>query len=196
MHCTSNICGALTVLAVGAALSGCTSIDFEGAQWFAKPLDLTGRQGGYTYSELRETAQKRPITPNELVGQNGTCPPPPAAAMEQPNPAANNPGTMPAVATDADTLLGAGVALGMSECDVVYRAGAPSSVQLGQNPNGDRTAVLTFDSGPRAGIYRFERGRLAEMDRVAQAPPPEPSPKTARKKRAKPNSQQSKNDQT
>ena len=71
----------------------------------------------------------------------------------------------------------------MSECEVVWRAGAPNNVQLGNNPNGDRTAVLTFDSGPRPGIYRFERGRLMEMDGVA--PPPAP-PQVAKKKPVKP----------
>ena len=34
--------------------------------------------------------------------------------------------------------------------DVVNRAGQPSSVQIGSLPNGDRTATLTFQSGPRS----------------------------------------------
>jgi hypothetical protein len=87
-------------------------------------------------------------------------------------------------------LLGGGVALGMSECDVVARAGAPSQVQLGKNPNGDRTAVLTFTGGPRAGIYHFERGGLMSMDRVAAPAPP---PQAVKKKAAKP---PKKNDQS
>jgi hypothetical protein len=62
----------------------------------------------------------------------------------------------------------------MSECDVVFRAGQPSSVQIGSLPNGDRTAVLTFQSGPRPGIYRFVRGGLTEMDAVAAPPAPPP----------------------
>ena len=73
----------------------------------------------------------------------------------------------------------------MSECDVVYRAGQPTAVQVGKNPNGDRAAILTFSGGPRPGIYRFERGRLMEMDRMEQpAPPPKvvkKKPKVARK---------------
>jgi len=79
--------------------------------------------------------------------------------------------------------MGGGVALGISECDLVSRAGQPTSVQIGSAPNGDRTAVLTFQSGPRAGIYRFLRGSLTEMDSVAQPPPP---PQVAKKKPAKP----------
>ena len=102
----------------------------------------------------------------------------------QPQPPANAPGNpSPAPAPDAASLLGGGVALGMNECDVVLRAGQPSSVQIGQNPNGDRTALLTFNAGPRPGVYRFERGVLTEMDRAAQAsnPPPPPEKKKASK---------------
>jgi hypothetical protein len=79
-------------------------------------------------------------------------------------------------------LLGGGVALGMSECDVVFRAGQPNSVQIDKLPNGDRSAVLTFDSGPRAGIYHFESGALREMDSVPMAAAP---PQVAKKKSAK-----------
>jgi hypothetical protein len=41
---------------------------------------------------------------------------------------------------------------------------------------------LTFNSGPRPGVYRFIAGRLKEMDRV-EGPPPAPEP--AKKKSAK-----------
>jgi hypothetical protein len=71
----------------------------------------------------------------------------------------------------------------MSECEVVWRAGAPNNVELGKNPNGERSAVLTFDSGPRAGIYRFEGGRLMEMDSVGPVQAP---PQVAKKKPGKP----------
>ena len=74
----------------------------------------------------------------------------------------------------------------MSECDVVARVGQPTAVDLGRNPNGDRTAVLTFQGGPRPGIYRFVAGRLTEMDRVDEPPPPpQPVKKKAEKKIAK-----------
>ena len=55
-------------------------------------------------------------------------------------------------------LLGGGVAIGMSECDVVQRLGQPNNVNLGQNPNGLRSAILTYSAGPRPGVYRL-RGR-------------------------------------
>ena len=175
-------------LVAAAGLCGCANVDFENTQaWFAKPLDVTGRNAGYTFSELAETKQRqRPITANDLVDNNGACPAP-AAPQAQGSPAA------PAAAPGTDSLLGGGVALGMSECDVVARAGAPSQVQLGKNPNGDRTAVLTFTGGPRAGIYHFERGGLMSMDRVAAPAPP---PQAAKKKAAKAAKPPKKNDQS
>ncbi len=175
------------MLAATGALCGCADVDFGTQQsWFAKPLDVTGRNAGYTFSELQETKQhQRMITANELVSSNGACPSPPAASQVMAAAAPTAPAAQGASATDAaapaagtGALLGTAVALGMSECDVVFRAGQPNSIQIGQNPNGDRTAVLTYNAGPRPGIYHFERGELMEMDAVA--PPP---PKVAAKKK-------------
>jgi len=186
----SNRSGAFAALMLAVALSGCASADVfdSNERWFSRPFDWTGRNSGYTFSELQEAnAKRRPVTANDLVDANGGCPPAPLpAAPPAPSPsAAEGPGAMPA-SPGAPSLLGEGVALGMTECEVVYRAGAPSSVQLGNNPNGDRTAVLTYNSGPRPGIYRFERGRLMELDR-AEAPAAEPKvAKKTKKKPAKP----------
>jgi hypothetical protein len=175
--------GVIGALAIAVALGGCANVDYENKDaWFSKPFEFVSRKGGYAYSDLQASKDRsRPITANDLVAANGSCPPPavpqaPAAAT------ANQAGGAPAP-TDADALLGAGVALGMSECDVVFRAGAPSAVQIGKNPNGDRTAVLTFSSGPRPGIYHFEAGALADVERVQTAPAPA---QTAKKKPASP----------
>ena len=183
MPLRSNRSGVLIALGIAVALSGCANIDFETQQaWFAKPLDLFGRNAGYTFSELQETKQRqRPVTANDLVNGNGTCPPRPATQAPPVSPGGQA-ATPPATAGDTNSLLGGGVALGMSECDVVFRAGQPSSVQIGKNANGDRTAVLTYSSGPRPGIYHFERGALLEMDRVAASPP---GPQVVKKKSAK-----------
>ncbi len=161
---------------MAVVLGGCARVDFDAGGWFQKRLDIFGRKGGYTYSELGEAKkQQRPITPNDLVDANGACPPP---AAPQAAPAAGGPGAA-APAPAPDSLMGGGIAVGMTECEVVARAGAPNSVQLGKNPNGDRTAVLTFNAGPRPGIYHFERGQLMDMDRVPEPPP------VAKKKPAK-----------
>jgi hypothetical protein len=159
-----------------AGLAGCGADVTQ--PWFAKPFDASGRRAGYSFSELSETKKdRRELTANDYVNVNGSCPGPVAAVPAAPPPAAQGaPGAAPpaAPAADASSLMGGGLALGMSECDVVYRAGAPSSVQVGSLPNGDRTAVLTFESGPRPGIYRFVRGSLTEMDAVALPPAPPP----------------------
>lgn len=172
MPLQSHRAGAIAALTLAAVLSGCANPDVfdNNEHWFSRPFDWTGRNGGYTFSELQENnAKKTPVTANDLVSQNGACPPPPMStpAPAPPPNAAAAPGAMPGGAEAMPpSLLGQGIALGMTECDVVYRAGTPASVQLSSNPNGDRVAVLTFDSGPRPGIYRFERGRLMDLDRV------------------------------
>ncbi len=176
----SNHSGALLTLAMAVALAGCAGTDFgTTGSWFAKPLDVFGRNAAYSYSELGESKQERHITANDLVDANGACPAP--AAPGQTQSASANPGASPAASPDTGSLLGGGVAIGMSECDVVARVGQPTAVNLGKYANGDRTAVLTFKSGPRPGVYRFVAGKLTEMDRVDEPPPPQPAKKPAKK---------------
>lgn len=183
MQFRANEVGVAGALAIALALGGCANVDYENKDaWFSKPFEVVSRKGGYTFSELQESKERtRPITADDLVAANGSCPPPaapPASATAAPS----QPGNAPA-ATDTSALLGGGIALGMSECDVVFRAGAPNNVQIGKNPNGDRTAALTFNSGPRPGIYHFEAGKLMEVERVQTAPAPA---QTAKKKPASP----------
>ncbi len=175
-------------LAVAVALGGCTDAD-TGQAWFAKPFDMSGRSAGYTFSELSETQKSQRANYGERSGERQWVMPAPAtplaAAPPAPAPAPGAPPGAPpdAPAGDPSSLMGSGVGLGMSECDVVFRAGQPSSVQIGNTPNGDRTAVLTYRVGPRPGIYRFLRGSLTSMDRVAEQPAP---PQVAKKKPTKP----------
>jgi hypothetical protein len=161
--------GALAALTMAVALGGCTDVGWDSGTLFRKPVDIAGRSSGYTYSDLQESRQSRPVTDSDLVDANGGCPAaatPPAAGGQAAGPAAP----------------GEGVGLGMTECEVVARAGRPNSVRLGSNPNGDRTAVLNYQSGPRPGIYHFERGRLMQMDRVeVAAPPPQKKPAKTKK---------------
>jgi hypothetical protein len=190
----SNRSAALAALTVAVALCGCANVDFDTSQsWFAKPLDVAGHTSGYSFSELQEAKlRQHPVTASDLVDASGACPPP-AAPQQQPAP--GNQAAAPALAPDTQSLLGGGVALGMSECDVVFRAGLPSSVQLGKNPNGDRTAVLSYNGGPRPGVYHFERGTLMQMDRVEVAVAPQPAKKNPAKP-AKTAKSPKKNDQS
>ena len=77
-----------------------------------------------------------------------------------------------------------GIALQMTECEVVKRAGTPENVQVGTNVRGERTVTLTYNSGPRPGIYHFSGGRLYDIDRV-EAPPEPPKPAKPKKPAAK-----------
>jgi len=194
-----NCRATLAALTVAVALCGCANNDFDtSGAWFSKQLDLLGSKGGYTYSNLSETEkQTRPITANDLVDANGACPaaaaaapavpaqPPPVAPAKASATAANA-GDNAALSADMVSLLGGGVAIGMSECEVVARMGQPAGINFEKNPNGYRSAILTYKSGQRPGVYRFEGGRLAEMDRIEVPPAPEPAKKIAKKKPAKP----------
>jgi hypothetical protein len=64
-----------------------------------------------------------------------------------------------------------GIALGMTECQVVRVAGYTERVEVGGD-RGQRLVTLTYMSGARPGIYRFRDGRLVTMDRVEVAAPP------------------------
>jgi hypothetical protein len=80
--------------------------------------------------------------------------------------AAAAPGAPPTAA-----LVPGGVALQMTECDVVRRAGTPEKVDLGADVRGDRAVVLTYIRGPLPGVYRFSAGRLFAIERAPEAPP-------------------------
>lgn len=170
MYLGSIRSGALAALTMAVALGGCADVGWDSGTLFRKPVDVVGRNSGYTYSDLQESRQARPVTDGDLVDANGGCPAaatPPAAGGQAAGPVAP----------------GEGVGLGMTECEVVARAGPPNSVQLGRNPNGDRTAIISYQSGPRPGIYHFERGRLTQMDRVQVAPPPQAKKKPEKTKK-------------
>ena len=163
---------AAAVLIMALAVSACANPNFDtSGSWFSKPLDLFGSRAGYTYSNLNDnSSRERPLTVNDLVDANGACPaaqaPPPVP--QQAAPATADASSVPA--GDLASMLGGNIAIGMSECDVVQRLGQPNSVNLGTNPNGLRGAILTYSGGSRPGLYRFEAGRLTEMDRVEQPP--------------------------
>jgi hypothetical protein len=60
-----------------------------------------------------------------------------------------------------------GIALGMTECQAVRRAGQPSRVAIGAANKGERKVVLTYLAGPWPGVYTFESGRLKVVDAVS-----------------------------
>jgi hypothetical protein len=76
-----------------------------------------------------------------------------------------------------------GVALGMTECQVVRRAGPPSNVAItagNADGKGERKVVLTYDGGSWPGIYSFVSGRLQVVEGLP-APSQTAQPKSRRK---------------
>jgi hypothetical protein len=177
VHFRANVIGIVGAIAIAIALSGCANVEVENKDaWFSKPFQIASKKGGFTFSELQESkVRAQPITASDLIAANGSCPAPAAQQAAASAPVDPSGGAPPA--TDTSALLGGGIALGMSECDVVFRAGAPSDTQIDQT-NHDRTTVLTFNSGPHPGIYHFRGGALMEIERGQITPPTQ----TAKKK--------------
>jgi hypothetical protein len=121
----------------------------------------------------------RPV--GSIAGDLASAPMPVATAVAvQP--------TQPEPPPGAPQIVG-GVALGMSECDVVRRSGLASNVSVGASDKGERKVILTYLTGPWPGIYTFDAGRLKIVDAAPTPPPSAKQPakkKTVKKKPAKP----------
>jgi hypothetical protein len=178
--------------------------------------DQRSEDYNYFYRSDRSGNSGR-VTAADLVGPDGRCafdPAPasaPGAPMEEPVAAAPpataplNPGSNRALYFTAGPETGRtsassaamppevrggprGIALSMTECQVVSVAGYTDRIEIGANQRGQRAVTLTYMSGPRPGIYRFVDGRLNSMEEVAQPPEqkkPQRPVKTAKAK-AKP----------
>jgi len=94
-------------------------------------------------------------------------------------------GQAAADSTAGGGLVAGGIALQMTECDVVRRAGPVEKIDIGSDERGERAVTLTYLRGPWPGVYRFTGGRLVSIER-APGPPPAPAkaPKATGKKPA------------
>jgi hypothetical protein len=136
---------------------------------FALGLAVSGCSESFSIVDITPQAPKfelkslpsippRVLGPPALLGPDGSC-------------AGSNQGEF----------AGGGIALEMSECDVVQRAGPPDGMDFSTTVRGERAAVLTYARGERAGIYRFVAGRLKSIERGAEPPASErPAKKKAR----------------
>jgi len=151
---------AAAVLAVAAlALGGCGSSRslnpttwFEGSGSDSRPV--TGEETGFTVSRGESgAAATRAVTASDLVGPDGQC------AGVSADPSSARPAR--------------GIALSMTECEMVAVAGVPEQVNVGAGEGTDRRAVLTYTKGDNAGIYTFVSGRLKIIERLPTPPKPE-----------------------
>src|SRR5262249_849067 len=114
----------------------------------------------------------RPVTTADLVDQQGQC----ASAGREP-------ATGPDGAAPGAPPMRGGIALQMTECEVVRRAGPPDQIEFGTTQRRERARTPTYAHGPRPGIYRFAAGRLATIERGSEpaAPPATPKKPVAKK---------------
>ncbi len=173
------------------------------------------RSADYNYFYKRDQVATGFVSAGDLVGPDGRCafdsapraapgeaiaasPDVPAQAAEPINPRSNQalyftagPQTGPAGAAPGalpPEVRGGprGIALQMTECQVVGTIGYTDRVEIGANERGERTATLTYLSGDRPGVYRFRNGRLVSMERVAEpAQQKRPPARTAKSKPAR-----------
>jgi hypothetical protein len=125
-------------------------------------LPKLGTFESLTVATAPTNTELRPVTPADLVDPQGRC-----AGVGQ------------------DAAGRGGIALEMTECEVVGRAGAPENIELGTTDRGERSVTLTYKSGPRPGIYRFAGGRLYAIERAEEPPPEPPKPKKPPAKKPK-----------
>ena len=192
------------ICAAALALAGCSSSKFlddknEGG-FFSKPIDVfNSPEWAKPTTTSVQLGPTGPVGPEDLVGADGQCPPAPPepaqAAAAAPAPAAEAPkagvgfeGGLESAgggaASPAPTGVG-GIALGMTECQAVRRAGAPSNVAISAGAAGQRRVVLTYLGGTWPGIYTFTGGRLQEVDAAPEQAKPKAPPKKRKPKRAK-----------
>ena len=148
----------LIAVAVIAPLAAACSSDVSSFNVLPK----LGHFDSLSVASAPTNTELRPVTAADLVDPQGQCAGQGAAAAR------------------------GGIALEMTECEVVVRAGAPENIQIGTTDRGERSLTLTYTGGSRPGIYRFAAGRLYAIER-AEEPPPEP-PKAKKPPAKKPKS--------
>jgi len=169
---------------------------------FSKPLNVFSKVDGVSSNDGKTVSlgPSGPVPAEDLVSPDGRCALPVSAEAPQASQAAAAPvpagvrqvGSMagdlagapmpaavparlepgPGLAPAAPPVLG-GVALGMTECQAVRRAGLPSNVSIGVGDSNERKVVLTYLGGTWPGIYTFQSGRLKEIARAPEPPKPE-----------------------
>jgi hypothetical protein len=203
---------ALLAVALGGCSTSITDISLSDLNPLKKSDPI--RADDYNYFYRRDAASVGPVSAADLVGPDGRCgsspvfAPAAAPAAAEPvaqsspaepiNPRSNQalyftagpetgrsaspaPSALPSQVRTGPT----GIALQMTECQVMAVAGYTDRVEIGSD-RGQRVVTLTYLTGERPGIYRFVNGRLNSMERVAEPPQPKKPAKTAKAKKAAP----------
>jgi len=170
------------------AVAGCKNTagvfeDQNDGGWFSKPFIAKPDWARASAGNVNLGSQG-PVGPDDMVSAEGQCAAPAAAlaqsAEANTNEAAGGGGAPSATAapnsglqrleSPSAPLVTGGIALGMTECQAVQRAGNPSNVAISTGDKGERKVVLTYLSGPWPGIYTFSGGRLNVVERAPEQP--------------------------
>ena len=156
--------------------------------WFSKPVFAKPDWARASTGNV-SLGPQGPVGPDDMVNAEGQCATPAAALSQSADAntteaaggagapsatqaaAAPNSGLQRLEPTSAPLVTG-GIALGMTECQAVQRAGTPSNVAISTGDKGERKVVLTYLGGPWPGIYTFSGGRLNVVERAPEQPKP------------------------
>jgi len=180
-----QVAAKISLLALTLALGACTLPDIDSFRapdttTFFRPLSVTN---------LRDKALP-PVTAEDMVDASGRC----AGAVAPPASDDQSSGqTNVSLQVGGVPTIAGAIALDMTECDIVKRAGLAEKVEIGSNERNERTATLTYILGPRAGIYHFAEGRLKSMERAPEPPAPPKPAKPAKPAKGAPKSKQTAN---
>jgi hypothetical protein len=165
---------AVAVAALLPALGACSSdLSLNNLTLMPKTDTLMRKPDWATIAPGKNDLGLRPLTSADFVGQDGQC------ATDQARGSTESTGAgTPAPATG-------GIALQMTECEVVRRTGSVDKIDISADERGERTVVLSYLRGPAPVVYRFVGGRLVSIERApAAAPAPAKSQKSTAKKPA------------
>jgi hypothetical protein len=166
------------------AVAGCKNTagvfeDQNDGGWFSKPFIAKPDWARASTGNV-SLGPQGPVGPDDMVSTEGECAAP-AAALAQSSEANGGVSSVTQAAaapssglqrleTTSVPLVTGGIALGMTECQAVQRAGTPSNVAISTGDRGERKVVLTYLSGPWPGIYTFSGGRLNVVERAPEQP--------------------------
>lgn len=163
--------------------AGACSVDFAELRPDLNKIKETVAPKDLNIFQRRQPMTALAVGADDLIGADGRCAgdPAPSPVMNfTAGPAAQEREPTAPDAPAAAAAIVRGIALGMTECEVVRLAGYTDRIEIGSNDRGQRSVVLTYATGPRPGIYKFTGGRLAVMER---GPEPPPQPKRQKKGR-------------
>lgn len=149
-----------------------------GPQGVVGAEEMVTADGACATPAAAQAAESPPPADRAANDDAGTTKPSAAAASPGPGPGLQR--LEPASGPLSGPQVTGGIGLGMTECQVVQRAGSPSSVSITAEAKGERKVVLTYLGGPWPGIYSFTGGRLNVVDRAPE--PPKPAKATPKKK--------------